>query len=148
MKQVRALLEGSCCCWGAGVSLPKSTCAAAFPVVEHQDTLWLKPSALPHGQPFDASAFDPYRELHGELRGPALASGCISDRRWTAAGAGGSGSRALLPEAAYPLGQVADLHQQLCSRLWQRASEEAILEREVCCRACRLTRLTRLTRVR
>mmetsp|Transcript_11193 Transcript_11193/g.33568 ORF Transcript_11193/g.33568 Transcript_11193/m.33568 type:complete len:632 (+) Transcript_11193:294-2189(+) len=48
-------------------TLPKSTCAAAFPAVEHDGFLWLQPSPLPPGQPFDSSTFNPVKELHGVL---------------------------------------------------------------------------------
>ncbi len=51
---------------GTGASLPRSTCATAFPAVEHEEILWLHPTPLPPGQLFDASGFDPLKELHGE----------------------------------------------------------------------------------
>ncbi len=52
----------------AGASLPQSTCATAFPAVEHEGLLWLRPTPLHPGRPFDRRTFNPAKELQGARR--------------------------------------------------------------------------------
>ena len=53
------------CACNAGAAMPLATCATAFPAVEQEGMLWLRPTPLPPGQPFSYSGFDPVKELHG-----------------------------------------------------------------------------------
>ncbi len=62
---IAGVMNLAACTYNAGAEVPLATCATAFPAVEHEGMLWLRPTPLPPGQPFNYSGFDPVKELHG-----------------------------------------------------------------------------------
>mmetsp|Transcript_209 Transcript_209/g.607 ORF Transcript_209/g.607 Transcript_209/m.607 type:complete len:640 (-) Transcript_209:933-2852(-) len=60
----------------AEASLPKSTCATAFPAYEHEGVVFIKPTPLPRGQAYDFTNFDPAKEIHG-VRGEDEMEGLV-----------------------------------------------------------------------